>query len=419
MASRVSTSARIGFATLFPLIETEQAIKKILHLSNTDINLDSRIRKELAALGTMKDTEVAVIGVSQNRAGHICKIDGASCLHLRLRSSRLTLVPRAVKYFFELLEFTVKVALQGRSRRPDVIHCHDTFALPAGWAIKLLHSCRLVYDAHELESDKNGQNFLLSRATLLIERLCWSRIDILVSVSNSIIDWYQQHLGPKQSILVLNSPVLGATQVSATLEVVARAPYFHRLYRLHDDDLVFVYLGILGPGRGIEICLDAFANGSARAHVVFIGHGTLEARVIEFAGRYANIHFHAAVPHEEVVSLVASADYGLCLVENVSLSDYYCLPNKLFEYCFARLPVLASKFPEINELVETFGLGMCCNPDPVSIREALKEIVATRPSFSVKDISSLSWDAQARRLVDMYQRQLLDQCAVKEVSTIS
>lgn len=418
MASCFSTSARRGFATPLPLIETEQAIKKILHISNTDINLDSRIRKELAALGTMKNTEVAVIGVSQNRAEHVCEIDGASCLHLRLRSRALSFMPRAVQYFFELFEFTAKVALQGRSRRPDVIHCHDTFALPAGWVIKLLLSCKLVYDAHELESNKNGQNFLLSRATLLIERLCWSRIDVLVSVSNSIIDWYQRHLGPKQSILVLNSPVLGTMQAPNTLGVVARARYFHLLYRLHDDELVFVYLGILGPGRGIEICLDAFANGSSKAHVVFIGHGTLESRVIEFSARHANIHLHAAVPHDEVVSLVASADYGLCLVENVSLSDYYCLPNKLFEYCFARLPVLASNFPEIGGLVAKFRLGVCCDPDPASVRQALHEIVANRPSFPVEDISSLSWDAQAQRLVDVYQQQLLVESATEAGSTV-
>jgi glycosyltransferase involved in cell wall biosynthesis len=164
--------------------------------------------------------------------------------------------------------------------------------------------------------------------------------------------------------------------------------------------------------------LDAFANGSSKAHVVFIGHGTLESRVIEFSARHANIHLHAAVPHDEVVSLVASADYGLCLVENVSLSDYYCLPNKLFEYCFARLPVLASNFPEIGGLVAKFRLGVCCDPDPASVRQALHEIVANRPSFPVEDISSLSWDAQAQRLVDVYQQQLLVESATEAGSTV-
>ena len=38
---------------------------------------------------------------------------------------------------------------------------------------------------------------------------------------------------------------------------------------------------------------------------------------------------------KKLTNLIKEADVGLCLVENVSLSDYYCLPNKLFEYAFA------------------------------------------------------------------------------------
>jgi glycosyltransferase involved in cell wall biosynthesis len=393
------------------------SIHIVLHITNTDIAVDSRILKEFGALSEIENLKLVGIGVNNKACSRCEDTNYGTYRPMHLFSSRLLKFGKAVQYFFELIEFTLKVICACKNLRPTVVHCHDTFALPAAWAIKLIHSCKLVYDAHELESDKNGQSFLLSRATLLIERLCWSRIDVLISVSDSIIDWYQQELGRKSSVLVLNAPVVSAQPASAKIVVDSGNRYFHRRYALHNDDLVFVYLGNLGPGRGIEMCLDAFESGPYNAHVVFIGHGTLEPQILEFANRHANIHIHAAVPHDEVVALVASADYGLCLVENVSLSDYYCLPNKLFEYCFASVPVLASKFPEISELVETFSLGMCCNPDSASVRQALLDIVANPPKFAPQDISSLSWDAQARRLVDVYQRQLLNHCADKELST--
>jgi glycosyltransferase involved in cell wall biosynthesis len=378
----------------------------VLHISNTDISTDSRIRKELESLGVLPNVQLHVIGVPDKLASGDTEIDGARYRQLPIRSRSLARLPRAIRYFLELIEFTGRAVLHGKRVNADVVHCHDTFALPAGWLLKKICGSKLVYDAHELESNKNGQNSALSAATLLIERACWRQIDLLVSVSKSITDWYMKHLGSKPSVLVLNAPVV-AKPVKPDENSARTNRYFHQRYGIPTDHVVFIYLGILGSGRGIELCLDAFASGSPMAHAVFMGYGPLEKKINEMSGRNPNIHLHPAVPHDEVVSLVASADYGLCLVENVSLSDYYCLPNKLFEYCFARVPVLASRFPEISSLVERFSLGICCDPDPSSVREAILHIVDTRPSYSAKDISSLGWDAQARLLTEAYKHKLL------------
>jgi hypothetical protein len=69
--------------------------------------------------------------------------------------------------------------------------------------------------------------------------------------------------------------------------------------------------------------------------VVFLGYGELSQDLKRLAAEHPNIHVHDAVPHSQVVPIAQSADFGLCLVQDVSLSDYYCLPNKLFEYYFA------------------------------------------------------------------------------------
>jgi glycosyltransferase involved in cell wall biosynthesis len=379
---------------------------QVLHVSNTDIEFDSRIRKELKALSELPGVQVSVLGVPDAAEHGHDVLDGAHYQKLRLATGALKIFPRAIRYFAQLMEFTFKVVVAGRCIKPDIVHCHDTFALPAGRILKRQLGCQLVYDAHELESDKNAQNAILSWATLLIEKSCWKQVDLLISVSDSIIEWYMRNLGPKPSVLVLNSPAIAVEPHHRSCEH-AHERYFHEKFGLDADNVVFVYLGLLGPGRGIEICLDAFAAGPKDAHVVFIGFGALAKTIAEYSRLHSNIHFHDPVPHDQVVSLVRSADYGLCLIEKASLSDFYCLPNKLFEYCFARVPVLASGFPEIRRLVEQYSLGACCDPDPDSVRAALGRLIKRRAERVTSDVSALSWEAQASRLTAAYRDQLI------------
>lgn len=378
---------------------------KILHVSNTNIDFDSRIRKELLALGCLSGVQLSVVGVPDIREIRKGKIDNACYIRLYLISRSMKKFPRAIRYFFELIEFTVNVVIVGWRLKPQIVHCHDTFAVPSGWILKKTIKSKLVYDAHELESNKNGQNAILSKATYLIEKFCWKKIDLFISVSESIIDWYMSHLGYKNNVLVLNSPII--SENSNKEYFLSSSKYFHVKYSLPSEHLVFVCIGILGPGRGIEICLEAFSSGPKNTHVVFIGYGNLEGKIIDFSKRFKNIHFHSQVPHDRVVEIISSADFGLCMIENVSLSDYFCLPNKLFEYCFARLPILASNFPEIRRVVEKYSLGICCEPNINNVRDALNSLVFSRQVRSGYDISELSWQTQADRLMDSYRQNLI------------
>jgi glycosyltransferase involved in cell wall biosynthesis len=113
---------------------------------------------------------------------------------------------------------------------------------------------------------------------------------------------------------------------------------------------------------------------------------------------------HDAVPHEKVVSIAKSADIGLCLIQNVCLSYYYCLPNKLFEYCFAEIPILASDFPDISQTVNKYNLGICTNLDVNEIYEAIKNLENKKelPKINADELYELSWDAQEEKLIKLY-----------------
>lgn len=378
----------------------------LLHLSNTDIRYDSRILKELRALEVLNKYARVAIGVELDEGASVSdETLRAQIVTVRLFTKLFKVLPRVLRYSLNIIELTVVFFLRGFVLRPVIVHCHDTLVLPVGVLIKLATGCKLVYDAHELESIKNGQTRILSKCTLLIEKLCWRWVDLQVSVSDSILAWYRDNLGLKEHVLVLNSPEIVNRQDFSSGTIGSKR-YFHKLYGIPDDKLVFVYIGILGQGRGIKLELDAFTTPTIDAHLVFVGYGVLSSYIQSYCDRYPNIHLHKSVPHAQVVMLVRNADVGLCLIEKTSLSSYYCLPNKLFEYCFAGLHVLGSDFPEIRKVVDQYSLGTCCAVEPKRVREAIQFLIEHRPTRVDTDLSVLSWGAQAERLIHSYCKLL-------------
>ena len=372
---------------------------KSLHLTHTDIESDSRILKEMGSLAAA-GYEVSGFGVVLEEGSKRSPISfGADIRAVQLRSRKMTFLPRTLRHFASLCELAVKVLPRAIAQRPDIIHCHDTLALSLGVIVKLFTRGRLIYDAHELESDRNGLSRLQGWLTFYAERLLWQFVDALIVVSPSIDAWYRDNIGSKCSAIILNSPLFSK-------ETGRENDYLRKKFSIPSGCKVFVYVGIIGPGRGIDLITQAFSHSTITSHVVFLGFGDLTQELKRLAGEHSNIHVHDAVPHSDVVPIVQSADFGLCMVQNVSLSDYFCLPNKLFEYCFAGLPVLASDFPDIRAVLSEYGIGECCDLDPESIRLAVVRLEEEPRSFLFSDLTPLGWQAQEQKLVDLYRRIL-------------
>jgi glycosyltransferase involved in cell wall biosynthesis len=375
---------------------------RILHLTHTDIPSDNRILKEIVALSEVRGFQLYGIGVRLHLgAKDTNAAPQAKIMSLVLATKKLRFLPGPIRHLIVAVEMMVRILIQGLKVRTDVVHCHDTPVLLVGVLLKHCFKARLVYDAHELESNKNGQSPWIARLTLWAERLAWSSIDHFVSVSTSIIEWYGVHLGPKRSSLILNSPLLSATS-GMVRSGIDKPRHFHQKFCIPADAKVFLYLGLLVPGRGIDQMLEAFSGKNAKSHLVFMGYGDLAEKIESVTRTVGNIHLHPPVPHEDVVSLSRSADVGLCIIENVSLSDYYCLPNKLFEYAFAGIPVLASSFPDITQVVEQYGLGECCLVDSDAIAAAIERIETDSTESRPGNLYELGWQNQSRRLQQAY-----------------
>lgn len=370
----------------------------VLMLTHTDVPFDNRILKEMDALASASHQWIVrSIGVKLDEGNEPASPPrGTEVVTLRLRSRSWTWLPKPVRNGCTMLELTWKLVRLGNAWSPDVVHAHDTMVLPAAAIIAWCRKAYLVYDAHELESNKNGTTPVMAWATLVIERLVWSSVDLFVTVSPSIQNWYLRTFGAKPAVVVLNAPL------SAPHPVADRTDTLRTRFGIPAEATLCVYVGYLGVGRSLEALIQVFSDPERSSHLVIVGYGPLWDLCSCAAASSSHLHLHEAVPHDHLVSLIQEADVGVCLIENVSLSDYYCLPNKLFEYLAAGLAVLASDFPEMRRIVEQHQCGIVVGEGANAMRLAIRQLEAKQLDRAAGIPNDLAWTTQAEALTTAY-----------------
>jgi glycosyltransferase involved in cell wall biosynthesis len=182
--------------------------------------------------------------------------------------------------------------------------------------------------------------------------------------------------------------------------------------RLRADRPLVLYLGALLPGRGIEQLIEAMT--AVEADLVLLGEGFHKESVEEKArmlGVGDRVHVLDPVPLDEVVDYAASADVGVSPIVPSCLSYRYSLPNKVFQYMAARLPVVASDFPQIRDVIEGSGAGLVVDTTrPTELAAALRQLLANRERAmemgergQAAVAERYNWSVAATDLVDVYR----------------
>jgi glycosyltransferase involved in cell wall biosynthesis len=380
----------------------QQKKVKIIFISASDVSHDSRILKQIR-VAKEAGYQILVLGVKDSSKNHLNLESNFKLVtpYFRLLSQNKLKekgipLTRVVLFCLTMLEVFIKFSYHALKFRPHIIHCSDYFPLPVAVFFKILSRAKLIYDAHELESQTNSITKLTSLYVYGLERLLWPFIDTTFYVSNSIREWYNLKIGFKKSELVLNAPTGKMLNRKTT--------YFRDTFNIADGINIYLYLGMLGRGRGIDLALKVFSDSQNKNAIIFMGYGEKEKIIKSYSVKHNNIFLHPPVPHDEVVGLASSADFGYCMLENVSLSDYFCLPNKMFEYAFSGLPVIASNFPDISVAVDEFNLGVVAELNEKSINEGITKLASGKLNneYLNQDLFPLSWEFQAEKVAKIF-----------------
>jgi glycosyltransferase involved in cell wall biosynthesis len=289
----------------------------------------------------------------------------------------------------------------------DVIHAHDLGPLAA--AVRLSRRWRsdgrrprVVYDSHELYVEQQTSWTRRERSAWRLHERRWIRhADLVITVSEGIaVELEHRYRLDQRPLVVLNASEAGGSSVR---DVRSDAG-------IDREGRLAVYVGTVKPGRGVDRLVPALATREGWT-LALVGAGDSEhLRAVVARARSLGVgdrlRVLPSVPATTLPSYLRTADVGVHPMEPTCLNHELALPNKLFDYLQAGLPVAVSDLREMADLVRRWHLGTTFDPaDPAATADAIVEAAARgRRSLPVELADLLSWRTQEQRLVAAYDR---------------
>lgn len=182
----------------------------------------------------------------------------------------------------------------------------------------------------------------------------------------------------RDRLLAMGMPANAVTIVSNTPPV---DKYNSRRHQHTGEILRIVYVGFLTELRGLDLLIEAAAQfikkGYAKStiQIDIVGKGATKTELIDMVRELhieESVRVHGWLSQDEVDVLMKNANVG-ALTYRVCGHWNHTIPNKIFDYMLAGIPVLATEVLPIQRIIEETGCGVVCRDlDPTDIAEKLE-----------------------------------------------
>ncbi|MFA5095655.1 MAG: glycosyltransferase family 4 protein [Candidatus Paceibacterota bacterium] len=315
---------------------------------------------------------------------------------------KIIALPKSNNRFSRIFGLTGKMCVIALKQKADIYHFHDPELLPWMVMIKKMTRVKIIYDVHENVPGQILSKYwipkylrgLISRVMNIFEKLSVKSFDKVIAATQSIGERFSK----EKVVVIKNLPVISIIKRSAPIEYLKKIP-------------VAIYEGAITKIRGIKQILEALDILNGKAELWLLGPfspPSFEKEILSNPKSY--IKYKGYLPPTDIYSFVKLADVGL-VVFLPEPNHLESLPNKIFDYMAAGLPIVASNFPLWREIIEGNKCGICVDPlNPKEISKAIEYLINNPEEAKlmaengIKTVSEkYNWENEAKKLLNIYE----------------
>lgn len=342
---------------------------KIIFLVSNDLSNDQRVQRHSKAMQE-QGYDVLLLGRLKKNTNHSITIP--------LPTKRFKLLFERSFLFYACLNIRFFIYLVLNRSSYDVIWVNDLDTLPSGFFAARLTRKKIVYDSHEFFTgvpELTNKPFVRSFWKGL-ERFFLKRITTKITVNHSIAKLYKETYNVDFEV-VRN---INASRLSAVAEELPTVKGFSY------DDAFIIYQGQVNKDRGLEEMITAMQY-IEKVKLLIVGDGdvlmNLKEQVMQLAIT-SKVYFTGALSPTVLQQITPLAFAGITFEKPTNLNYKYCLPNKLFDYIQAEIPIIAYPNPEVKVLVEQYEIGLFIkNHTSEEIENAVQQLMNDSNHYSM------------------------------------
>ena len=305
-----------------------------------------------------------------------------------------------IERFLKLRELAYQKAVEINA---DIYHFHDPELIPVGLKLKKLGK-KVIYDVHEdvprqILTKPYLNKFIrhiISRTFEIYENYASKKFDAIITATPHIRDRFLKI--NKNTIDINNFPKLD--------ELYEPVSWENRKNEI-------CYIGGISRIRGIVELVKALEYVDTTLHLAGnFESEELEKEVVNLPG-WKKVKYYGFVDREKIKEILKQVKIGIVTLHPI-INYLYSLPIKMFEYMSAGIPVVASKFPLWQDIVEKNKCGICVDPqNPKEIASAINYLlsndnIAKKFGENARNLveTKYNWQNEEKKLLKVYKNLL-------------